>query len=104
MAASGSKALPSLGEDLGRGDEFPYPFEVLAGPIRLIGSGLRIDAGRSNSRDRLGDVFRAESAGEDDRNADALDDAPAQVPIVDTPESAELAGTRVVTVEEQKVG
>ena len=82
---------------------------------RTLSRSLPVPSGRSvlvfestpagrDRRYRLCDVLGAEPTGEDDRDADALDDPPAQAPIMGAPESPELTGTRVVAVEEQKVG
>ena len=59
----------------------------------------------STARDRLGDVARVQSAGEVERHADGLADAPADRPVVHAAGAAELLHReqRVAGVEQQRI-
>src|SRR5262245_16244036 len=98
MASSSSGRRHSPGE-LCRGDKGFHFHEILSAPVKRIGSSLRIDPCRTDRGDRRGDIVRAESAGKDDRNADFVDDAAAEGPIVDTAERPELPFPEIVAVE-----
>src|SRR5207244_10395962 len=54
--------------------------------------------------DGFGDILGTEPAGENDRDADLVDDPPADGPIMSAAEGAELPGTDIVAVEQQKIG
>src|SRR6202022_851530 len=99
---SSSGRLPSPGKP-GRGNKCPHLCEILAGPVRQIGPGLRIHTGRTYHGDRFGDIIGTEAAGENDRDVDIVDDPPTDAPIVNQAEGAELLRLRVVTVEQQKI-
>src|SRR5215472_18380456 len=83
LSSSGRRRSPG---ELCRGDEGLHLFEILATTVRPVGPGLRIDPRRTDRGDRRGDIIGAEPAGEDDRDADLVDDAAAEVPVVDTAE------------------
>src|ERR1700730_3454155 len=103
MVPSSSGRPPSPGEP-GCGDEFPHLCEILAGPVRPVGLGLRIHTSRTDRGDCLGDVLGTQPAGENDGDADSIDDPPTDIPIMSAAEGAELPGSGVVTVEQQKIG
>src|SRR6516225_10793479 len=89
MALSSSGQRRSPGE-LCCGNERFHFCEVLAASVGPIGSGLRIDPGRADSSDRRGDIVGTEPAGEYHRDADLVDDAAAEAPIMGTAECPEL--------------
>src|SRR6516162_345053 len=103
MALSSSGRQHSPGE-LRRGDKGFDFCEVLALSVRPIGLGLGIHTRRTDRGDRGGDIVGTKPTGENDRDADLVDDAAAESPIVDTAERPELPCPEVVAVEQQEVG
>src|SRR5690348_12143516 len=75
----------------------------MAGVV-LVGPRLGIDAGRSRGADSLGDVLWSETPGDDDGDANALDDLAVEVPAMGDAERAKLLVAGPVAVEQEKVG
>jgi hypothetical protein len=83
--------------------ESPHTVEAFLMRAVLIGLRFRVRTGRSNRSDRIDNIIRPKSPGQDNRRAHKLDDAAADGPIVRYAKRPNLAVGSSMAVQEQEV-
>src|SRR5438067_6516633 len=83
--------------------EPPHTIEILPMRAVLIGLRFRVNAGRPNYADSIGDVIRPKTPGEDNRRLDKLDDASAYAPVMGDPKCTDLTVGFSMAVQQQVI-
>src|SRR5436190_15501823 len=83
--------------------EPPHLLQVFGVGVAEVRPRLRVDAGRTNHADRLGDILWTEPAGQNDGRLRPLDDLPADAPVMGDAKRPDLSVLRSIAVQQQVV-